>query len=142
MAVEFSNWSILEFLALMRAAHFGTNGAKFHLANADFTFDPVAGVSQFSEATFDGYAPVEIQDAPFSIPGMPTAGTGTMAGSAVTWTRASTGFVETIYGWWLALQDDSEVIMAERITPTVSLTNAGEQIKITPTILDCPGSCS
>jgi hypothetical protein len=104
-----------------------------------FTNDVTAGLTQpqrdaldntdFTEATFTGYADVTLSSASWTI----TSGNPTTASYATqTFARTSTGTAQTVYGYYVLRVSDSELMWFEYFPGPVIVEFNGDQIQITP----------
>lgn len=85
----------------------------------------------YTEATFAGYAAITLTGASW---GAASAGTITY-GSQQTFTRSSTGTLENIYGYYVTQAVSGLLVYSERDgAAPFAITNAGDNIKLTPTI--------
>ena len=85
----------------------------------------------YTEATFAGYSAITLTGASW---GAASAGTITY-GSQQTFTRSTTGTAENIYGYYVTQATSGTLVYSERDgAAPFAVTNAGDAIKITPTI--------
>lgn len=84
----------------------------------------------YTEATFAGYSAITLTGASW---GAGSGGTTTFAQQ--TFTRSSTGATENIYGYYVTQATSGVLIWSERdAAAPAAMTNAGDNIKLTPTL--------
>lgn len=85
----------------------------------------------YTEATFAGYAAIALAGGSW---GAAAAGVITY-GAQQTFTRSSTGTVENIYGYYVTQSVSGVLLYSERdASAPAPITNAGDALKLTPTI--------
>lgn len=83
------------------------------------------------EATFSGYVSVALTGGSWTTTQGDPASTGTYAQQ--TFVRASTGADQTIYGYYVTRTSDGKLVWFEKFAGPITLTNAGDLIRVTPT---------
>ena len=85
----------------------------------------------YTEATFAGYAAIGLTGANWN-----NAASGSISYNAQqTFTRSSSGAAENIYGYYLTQSVSGTLMWSERdASAPFAVTNAGDNVKVTPTI--------
>jgi len=92
-----------------------------HLYQNSYTPDDSSVLSDFTESTFGGYAPVAILRSEMGAPAITANVAYTTRSTAPTFT-CSSGSPENCYGWYLTSDDDDTVIAAQKFNTVRSMT--------------------
>lgn len=115
----------------------GTN-AKARLFKNNFAPDADTVFADFVEADFDGYAAVNLTGADATINGTDQ---GETENDGITFTRASTGAAQTVYGWYVEVLDPSahsRVFLCDLFSTPQVVTNAGDAVVFNLRVFDQP----
>ncbi len=84
----------------------------------------------YTECTFAGYSAITLTGSSWG-----AASGGTIAFAQQTFTRSSTGASENVYGYFIVQASSGILVWSERDPAgPFAITNAGETVKVTPTI--------
>lgn len=113
------------------------NNPTMHLFQNNHT--PAVGdaLADYTEGDFSGYATVDISDA--SAADIDGSDHGFRERLAITFTRAAGATSNTIYGWYLTIDNPgvgAELFMAEKFSAPQLMATAGDQIKFDFTLFD------
>ena len=112
-------------VAVTMEVHLFTNDVESGLSDAQVN---ALDEDDFTEATFTGYAAVEVTSGHWTT----TSGdpTSTAYDTAVSFIRSSTGSTETQYGYYVTRAADGKLIYHEYFDSTVDVTDTGDQIDV------------
>lgn len=110
---------------------------QLHLFKNSYT--PVVGtlLSDLTEATFPGYAPINLTLG--STPTINGSDQGQYQWLANTWTCSTTFGGETEVGWYITIKDltgTPQLFMVEKFSAGVLVMNSGDQVQFDLTLLD------
>jgi hypothetical protein len=119
----------------------GGGGVKLHLFKNNITVSKTNVLGDVNgagkEADFAGYAPVVLNGGTWGAAAVGGHVASATYGTAVAFTRGSTGAAQSCYGWYLTDGGVSKLYACANFAggPLV-VTNAGDQILVTPTLTD------
>lgn len=110
---------------------FGTDGSDLpnftlHLYDNDYTPDDDTTASDFTEATFTGYAAIAILRSEFGAPAI-IAHVAYITRTPVPSFECTAGGPDLVYGWYLLTDDDDTVIAAQRFDVPRSMSAGAEE---------------
>lgn len=133
MTLKMSDDGIKDKLEKARAAWNGT-ALRLHLFQNNLTPTTNTVIGDFTEATFAGYAAVDIIT--WSAPSV-AAHVATIGAAVRTFTRSTTGAGQTIYGYYVTNNGDTILWWSERDpNAPITLTNAGDSYSVTVALTD------
>lgn len=104
---------------------------SLRLFQNNFTPNNASQLSDFTVADFAGYANITLTGGSWTTtPGAPSVA----AYAEQTFTRTTTGAVQTIYGYYIVNAGGTKVWAYEKFATAQAVTSAGSTIRVTPRI--------
>lgn len=114
---------------------------KLRLFKNDVTLAPTLVIGGLTEADFTGYDEIDLAD--LSAAAINGDGKGFKEILACLFTRTTTGAAQTIYGWYIVIDDlstDPELFILRKFSAPVLVESAGHFVQFDLSILDNLGS--